>query len=385
MQFSLPLLAPACMRCPYWVREWCRGPEGTPSRKQREGKLDCISPEVQEAAYRELHDGWIPTDVPSLHDRISLPRFIPGIPTRAKWRRPRFDREMVFGVSFKSLIEKDGGLSYTSPRQLRAALRLPADARLALIANADDPRIEAFWKRAAKRNAWSKLEGLQFEFATSCTFSVWDNDPRFDQIYNQERNWRTYDLFSSLGLPTIPFVFSLRHRNQLELGLLFEQHPEVRIVAMLAQCLRSKDQFNEFLEDMQAVAEAAHRTLHFLVVGVAEPGRMRRIAQRFSASFVTDQPIRCAIHGKLVSQNLKPVKAPREISRGRIAAANLRRYADFIDALPIHPSPTALTLASTGVLNTTKVGRDGDSSIRPPRRASRRSDEERWKGAARPR
>lgn len=371
MQLSLPFQAPACLRCSYRWRGWCAGPEGAPPFAQREGRIDCINPEHQERAYHELHGGWIPSDVPALQDRINLPRFIPGVPARAKWRRPRFDREMVFGVSFKSLIAEDGRLSYTSPRQLRAALRLPSTARLALIANADDPRMEAFWARAAKRHAWKKLEGLRFEFATSCTFSVWNNDPRFDQIYNQERNWRTYELFSSLGLPTIPFVFSLRHVNQLELSPLFKQHPEVKIVAMLAQCLRSRSKFEEFLKDMEAVAETADRPLHFLVVGVAEPGRMRRIALRFSASFVTDQPIRCAIHGRLIGQNLIPAKAPMTMSRGRIALANVHRYSEYVGSLPLRPSPAA----APGSLSEPQNGAAGGVFVRPPGGSSRKGDE----------
>jgi hypothetical protein len=333
-QLPLPYQSPICSRCSYRQRRLCFGSEEAISLFPKEEQtIGCHDSDRQSRAYRELHDGWIPKAAPALQQGLILPRFIPVVPPRSPRGSARFERGLIFGVSFKTVVKQNGALEYTSPVRLRAALRLPPDARLALIANAKDPKIEEFWSQAAKRKVWSRLVGLNFEFATSCTYSVYDRDPYFDQIYNQERNWRTYEVFSELGLPTIPFVFRLRHRNQLELKPWFDDHPEVKIVAMLAQRLKSPAQFQEFVLDMEDLASVAQRDLHFLVVGVAKGRRIHHIASRFNATFVTDQPFQCALHGKQLDSELRPHKANPRVRPRRLAVENVARCIEFCNSL----------------------------------------------------
>ncbi len=262
-----------------------------------------------------------------------MPDFIPvlanGLPSI-----PLYRRDVLFGVSLGKILRRNGDLRVNTAEQLRSFLQLPQDARLALIGTADDYLLERFWKITDTQNLWTRIAKLGFEFVTSCTFSVWDRQARADQIHNQDRNFFSFDALASEGLPTIPFLFFYDHSDYRHNISWLQNHPDVKIVAMLAHCKRSHEGFKDLLGEMATIVSDIQRPLKFLVVGVSSKNKIDLIISKFDASIATSDPFMSALKGgDLISPELKRVgmkdfKIPRE----RLALENVNAYLNFIEA-----------------------------------------------------
>lgn len=167
----------ACAGCPYKLLRRCDGPEsGASVLMQGPSIIGCLDNERQIIFYEDFRD--YPQPQYSHQDSLDLPSFIPvvkdGLP-----RVIRPGRDVVFGVSLGTLLKKSGELRFTSSEALRRKLRLPQESRVALIGTSPDRRLERFWRLSNTRDVWTQIAGLNLEFATSCTFSVWDRHPRY--------------------------------------------------------------------------------------------------------------------------------------------------------------------------------------------------------------
>ena len=111
-------------------------------------------------------------------------------------------------------------------------------------------------------------------------FSVWDRQARFDQIYNQERNLRSFDRFARHRLPA-----------------------------------------------------AAPRPLRFLVTGCATATKLARLFAEFpGATVASTQPVMKAIRGQATRSGLRHSPA-WSTKRELLLRRNVARYAAFCAAL----------------------------------------------------
>jgi hypothetical protein len=324
---------PVCDVCPYGVVERCEGPRtGGSLRPLRDGAIGCFDAAEQVRYYRDLHRLWIPPpEGPAAPPVPPLPAFLPvlarGLPSRLRLAPGR-----TYAIPYRSFLYRSGRLRYRQPRQLTPVFRLAEGARLALISNTRDRRLEGFWALSEAEEVWSAIGSLGFDFATSCTFSVWGDDPRFDQIFNQERNLYSYDRLTAAGVPTAPFLFFATPRD-LEVALRWlEAHPEVETVAVLAQMQRPRQEFDECLAELRALRDGVGRPLRFLVVGVATAAKLEALFAEFpTATVATTKPALKAVAGWQTTPELDHEQVP-EIPREELVAVNFRRYAAFCEA-----------------------------------------------------
>jgi len=249
--------------------------------------------------YKSLHENKPIHTHTSRHDRISLPAFVPvlqgGMP-----RETKLPSNRLYGVYLRTILDSYASFKYKTRKSLRCALRLPPSGRLALFLTGNDTLIERAWEFSKTRDLWKRIVELNFAFVTSATYSVYEDDPRSDQIYNQERNFRTHDIFCELGVPTIPFLFFnpsstldydsiiswLRHRR------------DVRKVGVLGHCYRHWSAFNNLLKQIRSIVTDIGRPLEFVFVGVAAPDKIRQVVIEYpNACFVTAQPVMKGISG----------------------------------------------------------------------------------------
>jgi hypothetical protein len=354
-QMALPMTAPACPACPYRLKGRCEGPITIESFTRRdESVIGCYDATRIKAYHKELARDSVAKmkrAPQSRHELLRLPSFIPmikdGLSLRAEHKS-----EALYGVSLGTLLKDCGDLRFDSPEKLRRSLGLDDRSRLALIGTAADWKIERFWKVSESRQVWQRIALLQFEFVTSATFSVWSEQPRSDQIYNQDRNFFTHDYLCALGIPSVPFIFfytgrELDYRNVINW---LKGRPDLRKVAILAQLRRSKVTFEKVLEYMRSIGGDIGRPLDFIVVGVATAEKIDRILQEFkSATIVTDQPFMKAMRcGEQTLRDLSHVKNAEE-SRERLAIQNIERFHDYChDRAQIYkhlPGPALLSRA----------------------------------------
>ncbi len=119
-----------------------------------------------------------------------------------------------------------------------------------LIGTTSDYTIEKLWTQSDEADAWRRIANLGFECATGLTYSVWDAHPRFDQVFNQEKNETTYDILLSKGVISIPFVFFYDEKDYQAVLLWLNDHKDVRKVAILAQFKRKQAAFEEVVKEM---------------------------------------------------------------------------------------------------------------------------------------
>lgn len=290
--------------------------------------IGCLDPEKQKAFYDDLTSTDVVHQIAD-HTKLQLGRFIPSV-KRVLNETPRFRPNQLFSVALSTLLEDDGSLRYKSAEHLRTSLRLPLKARLGLIGTAQDRPIELFWTKSDINDVWNRLVEFRFEFATSLTFSVWNAHPRFDQIYNQQRNFVTHDLLLSRGITSIPFCFSYSDHDRKEVVAWLKERSDVHKVAIHAQLYDSTASLEPVISDMKALRNDIERPLQFLVVGAATAEKIDLILGHFpDATIVTDQPIFKASLGQRTLPDLTHVEVDRRVGQARLAPANIETFETF--------------------------------------------------------
>lgn len=304
-QPSLPFKELACSSCPYSIIGRCMGPNAgsiTPPTKNvigcfNTGKIVSRFDNISRRLLRQTEGCSINRLPPVILEGIRLKETF-EIPPRP-----------LFAVSLNTLLTKAGNVRYSGdPIQLREKLRLRSDARLILLGTGGDRRLEKFWSSAERKSKWEQLRSFGFDLATTFTFSVWGNDPRFDQIYNQDRNYATYDLITSWGLPTIPFLFCATREDYDAATAWLSSHSYISTIAVLAQFYSRGKAFDNFMLDVDDFLLRVDRPLQLVVVGVSSLTRIRDLQNRYGAenvSIVTTQPIYKAMKGQISDPQLR--------------------------------------------------------------------------------
>jgi hypothetical protein len=226
-----------------------------------------------------------------------------------------------------TLIDRHGRLQYSDPSALRRALRLPAHARLLLSGVTPDTRLEKFWRRSERDGYWPLIQRLRFSAATSFTFSVWGNDPRFDQLYNQARNEVTFEILNSLGIPTILFFFCSAPEDYSRAASWMEARSLVSVIAVFATYCDTARDLEVLLKDSLRLAALAKRDLRHMIVGVATKEKID-CARALIADpiIVTAQPVAKAIRdGAEANESLLFEKVPGA-PKGELIAKSVARY-----------------------------------------------------------
>jgi hypothetical protein len=321
----LPLVCPTC---PYKVNGRCDGPFDNKTYLMQDPSLvSCIDIERRGLFFDELHGRLRPIPRSSFQDRIVLPPFIPGV--KGGLRLSGVSPNTLFAVSYKEILGRGGTLVVETLDDVRRKMGLPGDARVALIGTAQDDQLEALWHVARKERVWERIASIGFEFVTSCTFSVWDQSPRFDQIRNQERNLLTHDLFVSLGVPSIPFLFPFDESDYRAAFEWLTERPDINKIAVLAQYYRRRYQFAQLLNNMRKLQEGVGKPVEFLVVGAAGLGKIRAVLSEFDATILTWKPFQAATAGLRSTENLHH---PSDdvlrlgMKREELAGYNIERY-----------------------------------------------------------
>ncbi len=327
-QRPLQLFPTACKVCPYGVSGRCNGPTTFESIHRRDiHVIGCHDPKRIAQHFRDTHSRHYPTPQTANQEKILLPAFIPAV-TDGLPSPLQCNLRSLFAVSLGNILNEQGDLKVESPDELRRFFKLPADARIVLIGTGNDYLIERFWEITNSRNLWKRIARLGFEFVTSCTFSVWDKQPRFDQIINQDRNFISHDAFVREGIPTIPFLFFYDKTDYQNVIDWLKNRPYINKVAILAQCRQRNDiEFSKILEEMRSISNEVKRDLEFLVVGPSTETRISATLAEFNSTIVTSKPFYTALHGERTLLNLKHEKELNyKISRVQLALDNITTY-----------------------------------------------------------
>jgi len=245
----------------------------------------------------------------------------------------------IFAVTLKNIVSRNGLLLINSIAELRRRLGLQENCKIILVCTAKDELLQRLWLNSDKNRIWEQIANLGFWWVTSFSFSVWDDDPRVDQIVNQDRNFLTHDYLVELGVPTIPFVFPYNDEDYESFGKWMASRRDIRIVAIFASNYQSERQYQQLLANMRKIQAYADRELKFLVVGACTKAKITHIMSEFKACIVASKPWQAAKSGEVCGDDLSYFGRadPKYIgyyekSRDELALVNMKRHLRFCDS-----------------------------------------------------
>ncbi|MBV9925660.1 MAG: hypothetical protein JOZ96_11635 [Acidobacteria bacterium] len=290
--------------------------------------MSCIDLGRREIYFGDTYDDFIPLPESSHQDNLTLPSFIPGIAKGLRISLPQRPNA-IYAISLSKIVGCGGNVVIDSLDVLREKLGLPFGARLALVGTAKDCILEALWKVSDTDHSWEKIARLGFDFVVGLSYSVWDEQPRLDQIRNQDRNLQIHDRFANLGVPSIPFLYPFDDSDYRAVFKWLGDRPDINKVAILAQYYKKPHQFRQLLRNMRAIQDGAKRPLEFVVVGAAKQNKIAALMNEFAATVITWKPFQAALHGLRTTENLH--HPPGDIlrlgmSREELVTHNIERY-----------------------------------------------------------
>jgi len=336
-QFELPLQEMACVRCALNIAGRCEGAITSGSVYLRDPSvIGCDDANNILRHLTDLIDRKRLPKQPSRHSLISIPPFIPvlapGMPRETDV--PEFD---LYGVSLATILTDSGNVKYRSAQALRRNLRLSPEAKIALLGGCNDNKLNRAWTLSRDRDIWRRIADLQFTFVTSFSYSVYDSDPRSDQIINQMKNLLTYEYFCSLGIPCIPFIF-FNPLSPLDFEAVIEwlkYRPDITRIAMLGQSYIQEAEFDRLLQEMRRLSSALDRAIEFLIVGAGAAGKLRTLASEFPTAAVTvEWPVVAGLRGIRILPNLKEERVPKEeATHAELIRSNILQFSSSLNKI----------------------------------------------------
>jgi hypothetical protein len=331
IQLVLPLQELACARCPLNIADRCEGPITSGSIYMRgPDVIGCGDAERIQQYLDDLRDPKSLAKQPSRHSLISLSPFIPVLPSGVP-KETELPELEYYGVSLSTILDRESGsLLYKSAQTIRRGLRLPTNSKLAMLGGCKDEKLNRVWSISRDKDIWKRIADLGFDFVTSLSYSVYDTDPRSDQIVNQMRNFLTYEYFCSLGIPCIPFVFFNPH-SDLDFKCVIEwleDRPDVTRIAMLGQSYVHETEFELVLREMRMLSGALKRPLDFLIVGAGAASKLHSISLEFPTATITNEwPAIAGLNGGRILPNLKEEPVPRDVvSKADLVRDNIQQF-----------------------------------------------------------
>ena len=319
-----------CNGCPFSFTGRCNGPINRGSYfKDDKSVHSCIVPIRREKAFSDTYDRTPILYKKSYQNEINLPSFIPEIKTGLNLANCKGIE--VFAISLRNIVGTKGTILVQSVTELKRRYKLPKKCRLVLIGTAKDEALQKLWANSDRLKIWEHIAKMGFDWITGFSFSVWDDDPRTDQIINQDRNFLTHDYFVSHGIPTIPFVFPFNEEDYESYGDWMSKRKDINIVAIFATSYSHMKSFAQLVKNMRKIQKYARRKLKFLVVGASTKAKIRKLMSEFDVCIVASKPFQAAKSGEICTDDLK-YESNRELTRDELALSNFEKNLSFCDS-----------------------------------------------------
>lgn len=321
-----------CVGCPYQVSGRCNGPTDVAIYNEvQKAFVGCADPK-KILHYSDLYRNFVASGG-SNQGRLKFDsRYVPQFFSRKRDEVLDLENRLVY-VALERLIKTNGTINFGSKEALLRALGLNATTRIALVGTCRDITLERFWTQSTIGDAWARIADFGFEFVTGLSFSVYDEWPLFSQKFNQDRNFLSHDILSSMGVPSIPFLMPAADEDYTYVAKWLLNRCDVKTVAVHGTSLtRSERLFRGLIERMRRIREISPRPLRFLVVGVAKPSQMRRVLSDFDAIILNSRPVMEAMRaGNAYDETLTTFSA-KDTRRDRLILPNIIAFERFCDS-----------------------------------------------------
>ena len=206
---------------------------------------------------------------------LALPTVVPMIFHRSARRRAPAASTVCLSL-YEMFSKKDGAVRFSTRQALLDRYKLDDDATIILSGTDDDRALERWWRLEHRKALLSALRQLGVRLITTPNFSLFDDVPRHDNLYNMKRIALAWSEIQQAGLAGALHLNARTDRDWDHWINFLKTHPEIEYVAFeFATGAGSKSRIGWHVEKITRLADRLGRPLHLLARwGLGEVGAL---------------------------------------------------------------------------------------------------------------
>lgn len=198
-----------------------------------------------------------------------LPPLVPIIYHGSK-RNSAFSGSSIVCLPLYSLVCRAGGrIKYSSAQDLTEGYRLARETRIMLTGIAEDPPLERWWSLGEdRRKVIRALIDIGITMVTTPNFSLFTDQPRWDDMHSMKRIAIVHEEFLREGLPAALHVNARTEKDWERWSEYISSRPEVTHIAYeFGTGAGWRRRIDWHVEQLTALARAVGHPLHLVLRG----------------------------------------------------------------------------------------------------------------------
>lgn len=202
----------------------------------------------------------------------------------------------IVSLSLFELIDRDCRPKYCSREEISKAFRILVDAKLVISGVHQDDLVERVWQSAHRAELISFLKACDISLLTCPNFSVYNNVPRTENLYNIKRIGLLSQEFLSAGLPTALHINACTDRDyERYTEFLVQRHEYQSISFEFITGARSPERMAWHVSKLNSVARHVQRPLQLVLRGGTNA--LHSLSAHFENILILDSdPLHKALH-----------------------------------------------------------------------------------------
>lgn len=262
-------------------------------RKCAEWEWTCIcDPELLSQRLEEVRNFDCELEVPLSAIRHQLPLYIPTMYHRFPGERPIQAQWVALPLHYLFCQAAAGDLvpvARNAP-DLRQAIGVGPDTKIAITGPAPDAFLEEFWRLHQQGNLISLMSTLEISLFTAPNFSFFLDAPPMHNRYNRGRMLRVVERASAVGIRTVLHLNALHEKEWNDFTRLLQTHEEIAAVCVEFQTgLRDPKLAHETLQHLVRLQKTIRRPLHPILIGGAK--HVTFLGENFATGTIIDAQV----------------------------------------------------------------------------------------------
>lgn len=261
----------------------------------------------------------------SRNESRRLPANIPVLPDRLTERIHVGD---IIGIHGGNMFSSNGENVARVYREkgLQGTLNLEHDVKGVLQFYVKDRTLEGIWDK--RKNIISQLKEFPWTAVISPNFSVYEDTPRLDHLYNIKKSSVVYNEMLDAGLPAVPDV-SWYNRADLAQWIKEINRNDIKCISFSFQTvgtdIRASNTFLNYLMGFKYLTGQISSNVEVILAGVASPARVQAI-RNVCPNRISILNQSAYVHSRrgILSETGK--SAPDNISKNEILKKNIEFY-----------------------------------------------------------
>lgn len=258
--------------------------------------------------------------------KYDLPDHIPILPDHLT--EPLIVNDVV-GIHSGNMFANNGE-SITKgylDRGLQGALNTKNEIEGVLEFYVRDRTLEGFWDN--RHMVYEQLKRLKWRVVLAPNFSVYEDAPRIDHLYNMKRSSIVYNELIEQDLPAVP---DISWYNQIDLDQWIREikKNQLKTIAFSFQVvdvrLKASNLWKHYLMGFKYLCQRISKEVEIIVTGVVSPNRLAAVkaAAGERKLFVLNQTAYVQSRRGWLSSKME--KAPESMTKNDILLANIEYY-----------------------------------------------------------